>query len=624
MGEHTLNSSLKNKISSIYRYAGFAALVWTIIVVALSWWIIANERGHIYDLAENDARLSFNKDQAFRLWATKHGGVYVPISEHTPPNKYLAHIPERNIKTPSGRKLTLMNPAYMVRQMTDDFEGLYGVPGKITSLKVLNPINEPDNWERKVLKLFESGVKEVLEFDNINEQQYLRLMRPMLTESGCLKCHAFQGYKVGEVRGGVGISIPFAPYQAVIKDKLTKVISTHAGIWGLGLMGLGIVTYRSKKRNIEKWKAEEQKDRFINIINESNNETYIFDANTFYFVYANKGAQRNLGYTMEELQLKTIFDIQPEYNITRFKEIVTPLLRGDVANVDFETNNLKKDGTRYPVEVRIHTTQSEKILLYVAIAFDITERKEADEIINTYEHLIHSEKLTALGKLTGSIAHEFNNPLFGVTSILEQIESSESLSKEYNELLELAIKECYRMSNLVVKLRDFYRPSSGHEEEIDVHQILNDMILLMDKRLKTRNIVIEKHYSQYVPKIRGIGDRIKQVVLNIIQNAEEAITTESGKIYIYTDASDSKVFIRIKDTGEGISDNDLKNIFNPFFTTKGHKGTGLGLSVCYGIIKDCGGGLNVESELGNGTSFILDLPIKGKGNSNEKKVHSAN
>lgn len=118
------------------------------------------------NLAIKEARALFQKDEAFRFWAATHGGFYVPVTERTSPNPYLNHVFERDIETPSGTKLTLMNPAWALRQMNEDFKESYGISGHITSLLPLRPKNAPDDWEQQALKLFEKGEPEVIEFIN--------------------------------------------------------------------------------------------------------------------------------------------------------------------------------------------------------------------------------------------------------------------------------------------------------------------------------------------------------------------------------------------------------------------------------------------------------------------------
>ena len=161
------------------------------------------------ELAVGGSTSNFEKDVVYRKWASIHGGVYVPVSEHTPPNPYLANVPNRDVETTSGLKLTLVNPAYMTRQVHELGLADYGLRGHITSLNPLRPENAPDEWERKSLEEFNRGKDEVWSLEKINDKVYLRYMRPFLVDSSCLKCHAHQGYKVGDIRGGISVSCPW-------------------------------------------------------------------------------------------------------------------------------------------------------------------------------------------------------------------------------------------------------------------------------------------------------------------------------------------------------------------------------------------------------------------------------
>ncbi len=185
--------------------------------------------------ATNEARINFKKDQALRHWVASHGGVYVPVDAQTPPSKYLSNEPERDIQTPSGRHLTLMNPAYVVRQMSELYAELYGIGGHITSLKLLRPENAADDWEKKALESLAQKGSEVKEFTNIKGEPFLRFMQPMLITQPCLKCHGHQGYKVGDIRGGVSVSIPMAEYLAREgHERLTHLIA-YVLLWFTGL-----------------------------------------------------------------------------------------------------------------------------------------------------------------------------------------------------------------------------------------------------------------------------------------------------------------------------------------------------------------------------------------------------
>jgi signal transduction histidine kinase len=244
--------------SWLATYVWLLAIFWTAVICASVTWNLLKQNQSMQKIALSEARAYFNKDQVFRLWAASHGGVYVASDDRTPPNPYLAHVPERDIETPSGHQLTLMNPAYFVRQMNEEFADIYGVAGHITSLKPLRPKNAPDDWERNALTAFSHGEKEVTEFTDVNGEPHLRLMRPMLTTKSCLKCHAHQGYQVGDVRGGVGVSVPMTRLRAMEQQQAVVVVLGHGGLWLLGLLGIGLGTRQVSQRINERNQAEEE------------------------------------------------------------------------------------------------------------------------------------------------------------------------------------------------------------------------------------------------------------------------------------------------------------------------------------------------------------------------------
>ncbi len=194
-------------------------------------WNIYKEYQAADDFARVEAHASYNKDLLYRRWASMHGGVYVPITDKTLSNPYLAFIPERDITTPSGKKLTLMNPAYMTRQVLAIGDEQYGVKGHLTSLKPIRPENKADEWETSALKRFEKGEKEYSSLEQINGNMYLRYMGSMIVEKGCLKCHEKQGYKLGEVRGGISVSVPMKKYYEIIHSKIIGLSISHSVIY---------------------------------------------------------------------------------------------------------------------------------------------------------------------------------------------------------------------------------------------------------------------------------------------------------------------------------------------------------------------------------------------------------
>ena len=217
---------------------------WTAVVLAALAWGWHQSRETSEQLALSSARLSFDKDMVYRRWAAEHGGVYVPATAATPPNPYLSHLPERDLTTPSGRRLTLLNPAYMTRQVHELGRAQYGHRGHITSLKPLRPANAPDPWEREALEAFASGSREVVALTDLDGQPFLRVMRPMVTEPGCLKCHAHQGYEVGDIRGGISVSAPMSPYLDQLASQRSRFALRYGALWFAGLLGIWGLTTR--------------------------------------------------------------------------------------------------------------------------------------------------------------------------------------------------------------------------------------------------------------------------------------------------------------------------------------------------------------------------------------------
>ncbi len=235
------------KLNNKTAYIGKVKLKTYIIIITLTWtsvtiisilWNHNNIRNQIRDLALHEARSHFKKDLSIKNWVTSHGGIYVAISERTPPNPELKDIPERDIATPSGKKLTLMNSTYMLRQIMEEYSHHYGIKGRITSLKPLFKGNSPDKWEVKALKLFDNGVDEVSEFTRIKGSEYLRMIRPMVTGKDCLKCHEKQGYREGDIRGGISISVPLKPYSSILNQKDMFSYFYHSLIFIMGLFGI--------------------------------------------------------------------------------------------------------------------------------------------------------------------------------------------------------------------------------------------------------------------------------------------------------------------------------------------------------------------------------------------------
>ena len=241
------------------------------------------------------------------------------------------------------------------------------------------------------------------------------------------------------------------------------------------------------------------------------------------------------------------------------------------------------------------------------------QKKQAeDEVARYQDRLVRSNKLSAIGRLSASLANEFNNPIYGIRNVLEKIRESALLDKQNTDFVNLALEECNRVQDLMQKLIDFYRPSAHKKEFIEVHSILDDSLLLIEKSLRKKKIKLKRNYEMGLPKIVAVKEQIRRVMLNLLQNAEEAIVGKTCTLSIITESHPQAIKIRIKDNGMGISPENKDQIFDPFFTTKTSvKGTGLGLSISYSIVNAHGGDIDIISQTGEGTEVVVTLPTQG-------------
>jgi two-component system, sensor histidine kinase and response regulator len=224
----------------ISRYLLGLLLLWTLVIGVSFGWNAHSEREHARQQALLQAQALVEKDIMYRRWNAAFGGVWVDQAMGVEPNPYLAQMTDkRELTATDGTRLTLINPAYMTRQVFEIQQGELDVRSKITSLRPVNPANRPDDWEKWALEQADRGAAEVMEPAVVGGRPFLRYLRPLVTEQSCLGCHAAQGYRVGEVRGGISVSIPLAPFLAASHSKLTALGWTLGGLWLIGSVGIG-------------------------------------------------------------------------------------------------------------------------------------------------------------------------------------------------------------------------------------------------------------------------------------------------------------------------------------------------------------------------------------------------
>lgn len=243
-------------------HAWLCAGAWSLLALCSLLWNLHQARGDSAQLALSQARMAIDKDIVYRRWSAGLGGVYAIVTPLTPPNPHL-QAPERDVSTPSGRQLTLINPAYMTRLVHELARQASGMQGHITSLKPLNPQNAPYPWEAQALRGFEQGQKEASIRVEKEGRPFLRLMRPLPYEASCQACHAQQGYEVGQVRGGISVELPLEHILAAQRQQGNLLLLTHAGLWGLGLAGLVLAWRGLERRQQARLSAEQAREKVL-------------------------------------------------------------------------------------------------------------------------------------------------------------------------------------------------------------------------------------------------------------------------------------------------------------------------------------------------------------------------
>ena len=621
---------------SILRYASIAAIALTVLVTISFVWNIRNiDRQTIY-LATNEARANWNKDQAFRRWATRHGGLYVKPDDRTPPNPYLEHLPERDVVTTDGVKLTLMNPASMMSQMTKEFEELFGIKGKVTSQVLLNPANEPDAWELSALQKFDEGEQEIIEQSNIDGMPFIRLMRPMVMTEGCILCHGSLGFEVGDIRGGVSVSIPLTPYYAAEQESKKSLFFSHGSVWVFGILTIGFISLRGQKRENERREAESLLRRAHDNLEEKVQERTqelecqkrALDEHAIVSItdikgnitYANDKLCEISGYTREELLGQNHRILKSEEHSPEFySKIWKTISNGKVWNGNIK--NKKKSGGFYWVDATIvpFLNVDGKPSQYIAIRTDITERKNAE--LSVESSLEKAETANrAKSELMANMSHELRTPLnaiIGFSDTMKEEVFGPLGHEKYREYLNDINYSGIHLLDLINDILDVSAIEAGvvelHEENISVSDVVDASIRIIMPRSNSGKVTVTSSVSSETPQIFADERRVKQVFLNLLSNAVK-FTPEGGKVTVNSWLNeDASLSISVVDTGIGMDEDGVEKALSKFGQVdsgldRKHEGTGLGLPLTIGLMECHGGTLEVKSEKGRGTQLTVIFP----------------
>jgi two-component system NtrC family sensor kinase len=330
----------------------------------------------------------------------------------------------------------------------------------------------------------------------------------------------------------------------------------------------------------------------------------------------NPGAEETLGYTEAETVGK--MDVRELYEEMQAYEVMASMRGADFGGPGklraYPMTFKHKNGRLVEGNLSASLIYDDKGREAASVGFfvDLGERLAMErQLSRTQEQLLQSEKLAAMGRLTSQLAHELNNPLYGIMNTLELMKTEIAPDNKRRRLLEMALSETERLTDMLRKMLSFSRPDQEVRGVVDMNEILDEILLLHEKQLRENDIKIAVDLTEEMPPVWGSKNQLRQVFLNMVSNARDAMP-EGGTLKVRTSTANGRVQIQISDDGTGIRPENLDKIFDTFFTTKvdSARGVGLGLSVCYGFIKDHGGDIQVDSQWGEGTTFTIYLPIQ--------------
>jgi len=384
----------------------------------------------------------------------------------------------------------------------------------------------------------------------------------------------------------------------------------------IGYEGLNIDISDRKKMERE---LKEANDFLMNLIESSVDGIIVTDMKGDILIF-NKGAENLLGYKSEEVVGK--MNIRSIYQPGVAKGVMDKLRSPDFGGIgkltSFPIFHRRKDGELIEGDLSASLIYDEKgnEIASVGIFKDLRERLKMErELREIQQALLQSEKLAAMGRLTSQIAHELNNPIYGIMNTLELLKTEIPPESKRRRILDLSLSEIQRLSEMLRNMLSFSKPEEEKRKPVKIDELIEGILLVMDKQMRESNIQVETSFDPGIPEIMASTNQMRQVMLNILKNAKEAMP-KGGVLTVRTGKEDNKVLVQIQDTGIGIPEEIRDKIFEAFFTTKQKvKGVGLGLSVCYGIIKDHGGDIKVESEEGKGTTFVISLPVESQSHS---------
>ncbi|WP_156921716.1 response regulator [Desulfovibrio inopinatus] len=614
---------------AIFTVGALATVLWSGLLILLYSRSVESEMISFRSHALLEARTAYSKDISYRRWASNMGGVYVQIRDGVQPNPYL-DVPYRDAVTTNGLHLTLINPAYMTRMVYNVMRLSPGLQAHITSLNPIRPSNKPSAWEAKALASFHSAHDEFYEFTTENNESALHFMRPMVTEKSCLKCHGKQGYKEGDIRGGISVTVPMAPYEAAVDKQKSNARIQYGFIWGGGMSFLLLafaVLIRSEvlqRRGETRLRESEEKYRLL--FSSIMDPVVVLDRTTEQVVECNETAESYFGMSRNDL-----LGLRPHDFIVCNATSVT----GNSSSLPIDFRAVGSAVQHFPnvtVKTAGKTLGHASILtkpfciqqqdLVLVLFHDITDQLKAEASLRKSKQLA-DEANTAKSQFLANMSHEIRTPLNGVIGMLQLMRTTD-LNSEQNEYIHHALASSTRLTRLLSDILDLSRIEADNlvlnEDPFFLTEVINALGALFSKTACDKGIELRLHIDPSIPQ-QLVGDelRLQQILFNLVGNAIKF--TDSGYVELTISPLSSRddrnvcLLFCVADTGSGIADNQLDAVFSAFVQgekslTRSHQGAGLGLSIVRRLVTAMNTELAVDSMPGHGTRMYFSLQFK--------------
>lgn len=524
-----------------------------IVALGISFYFIAQRQERlIMGQVENEARAIFKQIVITRKWIADHGGIFVEKLPWTKPSPY---INDSEIRDVQGKRYIRETPAMVTKELSKyaKNKGLYWF--HITSLKLTNPENAPDEFEKNALQQFEkTTTKEIISIENIDNSKYLRYVSPLYIEEPCLNCHARQGYKIGDLRGAISITIPMdKTFAEIASNRQSMFIAAVLTVLAL----MTAMFFMMKKIVLTPMK------RLKSAINEFSEGRY-----------------------SPEKRLKTGDEFEDLCNA--FSQMA-----GTLTDYHICLNNKIKDATKELEEANRKLIETNRLLNEANI-------RKSDFIARASHEL-----RTPLTSIKGAMDY-----ISAKLSSYLQYHHEETSLRDLHIFFEVIKKNSERLIRMVNTMLDIERIEMGTSElsfaDVNLSYLIAETLTHFQIHADEKGIYFNANIPNNIT-VRIDEDRIKQVLINLLSNAIK-FAPEGSEIIIFAYPEKDYVVVEVQDDGPGIPPSEHEKVFEKFYKNSSKEGTGLGLAICKSIIEAHNGIIGVKSDGKKGSCFYFKLP----------------